>query len=233
MKKVYSLDSRLRGNDMGPWLILDSGVRRGEDNMAIDRKALEGMIAGAQRLPLIRFFQWDKPTISYGHLLDPAAVKLWSQSNGGLPYVRRPTGGGAVRHDVIDLSVSILWPRNSDFFSSNPRHAYAEIHAVLKEGVRDYLGNGTPLIFMKPASACEPPPQNGTNGNGHRLSLCFQEPVCNDVMLGDRKIIGGALRFTKKAVLYQGTVQLKRTLNVEKLKNCLLSAFTSHAAPAQ
>ena len=201
----------------GGWLVTDSGAQSGARNMEIDRRALDAMIRGAQAMPVVRFFQWEKPVITYGYLLDKAKVKAYADENGGLPVVQRPTGGGAVIHQPSDLSLALLWPRRSGLLPDLPTQCYAEIHAALRSGVRRYLGDALPSLFNKD-EACETGPRE-------RFSVCFDEPVCNDVMLGGRKIVGGALRVTKQAMLYQGNVQLKRTVNLERLKNCLLSAL--------
>lgn len=206
----------------GPWLITDSGVNSARRNMEIDAKALEAMQRGPQKLPAVRFFQWDKPVITYGYLLDKARVAEWARQNGGLPTVQRPTGGGAVVHQPTDVAISFLWPRKSGLLPDNPRDCYAEIHATLRAGVRRYLGDASPSLYAPGDNACETAPAS----NESRFSVCFDEPVCNDVMLGNRKIIGGALRVTRQAILYQGAVQLLRASNVEQLKSCLLSALT-------
>lgn len=57
------------------------------------------------------------------------------------------------------------------------------------------------------------------------LPLCFSEPVCNDIMLGDKKIIGGALRIMRNAILYQGTVQLGDAVDFPELKAAFLKAM--------
>jgi lipoate-protein ligase A len=210
----------------GPWLITDSGANTAGRNMAIDQKALDAMVRGLQRIPVVRFFRWEKPVITYGYLLDRAKVREWSRQNGNLPVVQRPTGGGAVVHQPSDLAISLLWPRKSGLFPDNPRECYAEIHATLRAGVRQYLGDVLPSLYSRPDQACETTPAHGQN----RFSVCFDEPVCNDVMLGDRKIVGGALRVTRQAMLYQGAIQLRRAVHIEKLQSCLLSALMDRLA---
>src|SRR5262245_7895400 len=88
----------------GPWLITDSGVNSASRNMSSDKKSLEAMMRGLQRLPVVRFFQWQKPVVTYGYLLDRDLVSTWAQDNGGLDFVQRPTGGGAVIHSPQDLA---------------------------------------------------------------------------------------------------------------------------------
>ncbi len=208
----------------GPWLITDSGVNSAARNMAIDQKALDAMVRGIHKTPIVRLFQWQDTVVTYGYLLDKAKVKDWATANGNLEMVQRPTGGGAVVHAPTDLAISFLWPRKSGLLPDNPRDCYAEIHAMLRAGVKKYLGDSAPSLYAPGApgaAACDAPPADGQN----RFSVCFEAPVCNDVMLGDRKVVGGALRITRTALLYQGAVQLRRTMHLEKLKSCLLSAI--------
>jgi lipoate-protein ligase A len=79
--------------------------------MAIDTEAL------ANPTPTLRFFQWDKPTVSYGHLM--------SLENG----VKRPTGGGIVYHETTDLSFSLVWPRGQNLLPERPRSTKGEATA--------------------------------------------------------------------------------------------------------
>jgi lipoate-protein ligase A len=206
---------------IGSWIVLDSGVRTAATQMAIDRGALESITAGVHNAPVVRFFQWDEPVVTYGYLLDPERVRQFAKENGGLPVVQRPTGGGAVVHTPTDLSVSLLWPKGAGHLPEKPRDCYEEIHAALRDGVRAYLGEGVLELFARTSNGCTTDPAVGLA----RFSVCFEQPVCNDVMLGRRKVVGGALRLTRRAILYQGAVQLRRTVNFPKLKFCLLTAL--------
>jgi lipoyl(octanoyl) transferase len=187
------------------WKVVDSGPLSGEDNMAIDRVALEDMQAGKFDAPLLRLFRWAEPTVTYGYLLDPAKVKEWAKPYGDVPVVKRPSGGGAVYHTPNDLSLSLLWPRSSKMFSDHPRECYAQIHEIILSVIaRRVSQRRSNPLYLKQRD-CFAPPRGSRNDSV--LPVCFQEPVCNDIMLGGKKIVGGALRITKQAILYQGTVQ--------------------------
>ncbi len=202
----------------GQWLITDSGVQTGANNMEIDQRALDAMMAGKQKKPVVRFFQWDKAVITYGYLMDAEKVASYATGHGNPPIVKRPTGGGTVLHMPNDLSLSLLWPRHSGLLPDAPRECYAVIHDALRTGVRRYLGDVTLSLHAKEKS-CETTPAK-------KFSLCFQEPVCDDVMLDKKKIIGGALRVTRQAMLYQGAIQIRSTIQMERLRNCLMTALT-------
>ncbi len=201
------------------WHIVDSGFLSGADNMRTDRAALDRALSGAPFEPTLRFFGWSEPTVTYGYLLDPASVKSWAAKYPSAPLVQRPTGGGAVYHAETDLSLSLVWPRASNLFSDRPRDCYAEIHATLKPALESLTGGAFSLKRPSDAkNACAAASDN-------RFSACFQEPVCNDVMAGDKKIVGGALRVAKTALLYQGSIQLPVRAPREWLVSALAAAF--------
>jgi lipoate-protein ligase A len=208
------------------WQIQDSGPLSGKDQMAIDQRALDACTS-TKFSPHLRFFEWTEPVITYGYLLNEERVLEWSQKNGNLPFVKRPTGGGAVIHHPKDLALSLLWPRQSDLLPSHPRKAYETIHTFLKASLACFKEFQTTSLNLKPAGSCEE-----ISSTGGRFSVCFEDPVCNDVMLNGKKIIGGALRITKNAVLYQGDIHLAKGMNRELLKDWILKEFTGRKIPA-
>src|ERR1044071_872839 len=115
------------------WQVVDSGPLGGESNMEIDRRTLQQMDSGQTKSPVLRFFEWSSPCISYGYLLNEEKVRDWSHLNGNLPLIKRPTGGGAVLHQTTDLSLSLLWPRHQGILPENPRDAYKAIHERILE----------------------------------------------------------------------------------------------------
>ena len=74
-----------------------------DGNMAADAALLRELRDDPDTLPIVRVYAWDRPCVSIGRLQDEAAVRA---AFPGLPLVRRPTGGRAVRHGD-DLTVSV------------------------------------------------------------------------------------------------------------------------------
>ncbi len=75
-----------------------------DSNMAADLTLLEAVRDGAIFLPVVRVYTWDRPAVSYGRLQSEQTVR---EAFPGLPLVRRPTGGRAVRHgDDLTLTVA-------------------------------------------------------------------------------------------------------------------------------
>lgn len=205
---------------IGDWIVIDSGVKSGEEHMAIDRFALDLLLKNPNTRPILRFFQWAQPTVTYGYLLDENQVAAWAKNYGPVPIVKRPSGGGAVHHKETDMSLSLLWPRENSTLSDTPRTCYAEIHDALRNALASFLDQEKPISLFKketPTQSCQP-------SESARFSVCFQEPVCNDVMMDNKKIIGGALRITKHAMLYQGHIEASG-LNVSELKISIVRAL--------
>jgi lipoate-protein ligase A len=109
------------------------------------------------------------------------------------PWTRRLTGGGTVRHDRdVILSLGFSSPRSRGETGGT---LYERIHRLFKEAF-DVL---IPEIEMVPDS---PGPRAST-----RRYRCFEHPVPHDLVRGNVKILGGAVRRRKDAVLYQGAVR--------------------------
>jgi lipoate-protein ligase A len=159
--------------------------------------------------------------------MDESKVKEWSP----VQRVKRPTGGGAVLHQTSDLSVSLLWPRHHNIFPEKPRDCYEEIHRRLLTAYKKFISSPAELeLFVRCDAPTRPAADLPLNGGG--ISVCFEQPVCNDVMRGGKKIIGGALRLTREAILYQGNILLEGTVNLAALKAAIASAFGIAASPS-
>jgi lipoate-protein ligase A len=181
------------------WRLVDSGPQSGVENMAADVQALAN-----PKESTLRFFQWNAPTVSYGHLM--------AVDHG----IKRPTGGGIVHHETTDLSLSLVWPRGHHILPEKPRACYEAIHQRLKIA----LGKWNPALSLDLYVSCATEPKVRKI-----LSVCFEEPVCNDIMRDGKKLVGGALRITRGAILYQGNILLERTADVDGLKKAIAAEF--------
>jgi lipoate-protein ligase A len=176
-----------------PCYLLDTGPGEGAFNMALDERLLMLVEAGADHCTL-RFFGWKEPTVSIG--------RTQPHINGERNLVKRPTGGGSVSHAPEELSFSFCWPAERGkphllSHSGGTRGIYKSLHQVFREAL-EKLGYDCDLEIGK-----------GKTLDG-RTSECFRDCVESDILWGGKKILGGALRRTRKAFLYQGT--LKREL---------------------
>lgn len=173
------------------WRLRVDGPLSGAENMRVDEELL-ALQRTPGALPVLRFFLWWEPTVSYGRLQSPEKVLDRARPLGDTDkFVRRPTGGGLVRHDK-DLSLSLAWRRDHSGFPRCLKDIYRALHETVRTALRE-LGVETALHIPK-----------GRNGGGR--GVCFAEPVEDDLLLGGRKVLGGALRVTGWGRLYQGTI---------------------------
>lgn len=215
------------------WTLVDSGIRSAAEHMNIDR---DGLSFAA--IPILRFFEWKETVVTYGYLMNSEKVKEWGESVGCHSTVQRPTGGGVVLHTPKELAVSLVWPRGSGILPEDPRSAYTAIHKRFMTALMAVAGNGlfgrsestelrTKSEQPVPYTLYAPERVDAGNCSTKQFSVCFQEPVCNDVMRDGKKIIGGALRLTKYAILYQGSIQIPADLQKSALKPKIAAAFES------
>ena len=150
-------------------------------NMAIDEALLE-----TARTPALRFYHWQRPSISFGYFGQFADVAREQQHR---DIVRRWTGGGVVYHGD-DLTYSLVLPADVATRFRSSRVIYSEVHSAIQQafrGVRDVTLVTTAAIKISDA--------------------CFANPVEADVLLDGRKIAGAAQRRTRTGLLHQGSIQ--------------------------
>ena len=168
----------------------DFASRSGAMNMAIDEALLE-----AATVPLIRFYRWNSPALSFGYFGKFTDVADYASER---DLVRRWTGGGVVFHGE-DLTYAVVIPPSDPVFSESSRSIYAAIHAALRnalvaKGERAELAPVTSIVDAGAAII-------------DRGYSCFANPVRADVMIDGRKIAGAAQRRTRRGLLQQGSIQ--------------------------
>jgi lipoate-protein ligase A len=187
----------------------------GAENMRIDQELLDDQRRPGA-LPVLRFFRWKKPTLSYGRLQEPRWVSAVVRSNPGpvrvlaaagrapdpgnvphvlemgndrLDVVRRPTGGGIVYHRK-DLSLSLAWRRDHPAFPKCLKDIYRAVHKTVQTALKQ---RNIDAVLHQP-----------TAGAKGEAGFCFTEPAEDDLIWDGRKVLGGALRVTHWGRLYQG-----------------------------
>ncbi len=178
--------------------------------MAVDEILLEG---GGDGEGVLRFYRWARPALSIGYfqsvdkivqLFDCEAQKLW--------VVRRPTGGGVVRHGE-DLTLSISVPENHPMFAGGVSDSYRAVHTVILEAL-------LPMFPGLAFSACEAPRKARSE------RLCFEEPVACDVEWRGQKVIGSSQRRKNGRLLHQTSVQLPE--NAAEMARRIACEFEKH-----
>jgi lipoyl(octanoyl) transferase len=161
----------------------DHAGRSAAMNMAIDEALFEYATD-----PVIRFYCWQSPALSFGYFGRFADVASYA---GERDLVRRWTGGGIVFHGT-DLTYSIVIPPRNAVFTESSMSIYEKIHRALCD------------VLVEAGHAALLGTETGINNPGYN---CFANPVRADVLIDGRKIAGAAQRRTRRGLLQQGSIQ--------------------------
>jgi lipoate-protein ligase A len=172
------------------WRLVMDEARPGYENMEIDEAALAAQ-KDPSALPVLRLFRWNARTLSFGRLQDQHEAANQTMILGARSMVRRPTGGGTVIHDG-DVSFSLAWRRDHPAFPHCLKNIYRGIHETARRALARLEVAATLHAGAAPAAP-----------------MCFEAPAEADVMVGGKKVLGGALRVTAWGRLYQGDLKLK------------------------
>ena len=195
------------------WHFFDDSVHSPQENMAIDIDLLakSANLAGA---PLLRFYDWDRPSISIGYVQKEEAVK----NSEGYTIVKRPTGGGIVYHDR-DFTYSVIVPAGHWITELDRVESYRVFHKAVVRAF-DAFGLNCTLVDTK-----QPKSDRAT-------MQCFVTPtkydvLCNNLQPGKLvKVAGSAQRCTRNGILHQGSISLEPiNNNKSQLKEELKQAF--------
>lgn len=174
--------------------VLNDSSLDGPTNMARD-DALMTLVGTSHSLPTLRLYQWDRPTISLGYFQHFADYESLPPPAGGLPVVRRLTGGGAILHD-LELTYSLTVPVDHPLLAHGHSRLYERAHDAVIETLTS-LGIA--------AARCG---TSDDSGAAKGPFFCFQRRHCYDVLVGGDKIAGSAQRRTRAAVLQHGSIVL-------------------------
>ena len=166
----------------------------GAENMARDEALLDRVGDGSSP-PTLRLYQWDPPTISLGYFQKYADYESLDPPAGELAVVRRPTGGGAILHD-LELTYSIIIPATDPLLQRGPNRLYEIAHDV----VIDCLA-AIDVTVHRGGETDDSTPTRGP-------FFCFARRHKFDVLLGSDKLAGSAQRRTPSGVLQHGSIVL-------------------------
>lgn len=158
----------------------------GEGRTASEHMAFDEWMLSLQS-PCLRAYRWDHAAVSVGTMASAQAAASFAEER---PWVRRWTGGGIVEHGS-DLTISLALPAAALTGKLDARVIYGWIHRAAEKALRPIVSE------VRAADA-----RDFING-----PQCFESPVCSDLMLGDAKVLGGALRRSRAGILYQGSLQ--------------------------
>lgn len=157
--------------------------------MALDFAIWQAVCRGEER-PTLRCYRWSKPTITLGYGQDPRKDICWRECHRRqIDVIRRPTGGGAIYHD-LDFTYSFSAPTSCPLFPDSIDGSYLQVSRCLIEALR-------PLGIPAELSGAS---------TGRGGSICFLAATPREVVVGGKKLIGSAQRRNRKGFLQQGSL---------------------------
>ncbi len=180
-------------------------------NMALDTALLGA--TGPSAPPTLRFYRWSRPAYSIGYFQSvEKIVRAFRCAETGFDVVRRPTGGGMVRHGE-DLTLSIALSEDHPRLAGRVSDSYRSVHAVILAALE-------PMFDGLAFSACAAP----LKARSERL--CFEEPVSCDIEWKGNKVVGSSQRRKNGRLLHQTSIQLPG--DAQDMARRIAQSFRSH-----
>lgn len=167
--------------------------------MAIDEAVLIH-VANKQVLPTIRFYAWERPTLSMGYFqrftrdVDEAALQVRN-----FDVVRRMTGGRAVLHDR-ELTYSVIVPGDHEWAQVSVTESYRHLSYGLRDGFRN-LGVEAEIVSLADEKERDKYSSVGS-------AACFDSPSWYELVVGGKKIAGSAQVRAHGGLLQHGSLLL-------------------------
>jgi lipoate-protein ligase A len=180
---------------MRPWqLIVEPEPLPGSWNMAVDEHLYR--LAGDSPRTFLRFYRWERPTVSLGYSQDASkVVDVEFCRSHGVDIVRRMTGGKLVLHErEVTYSTASA---DAGVFTDTLRESYRRISRALLRGLA-LMG-----VAARMAETSPPAYVRGT-------MPCFAFPARDEIEIGGRKIVGSAQKRTGALFLQHGSVPLEK-----------------------
>ena len=176
------------------WRLIVDGPLPGAYNMALDEELAS--TASREEVATLRFYQWQRPTLSLGRHEPAEELPLAECEAAGLELARRPTGGRAVLHQ-LELTYSFTAPASLLGGPKRVRDAYTHITEALARGLA--------LLGITASAGAD-----SLRLGGH---MCFGLKAGCDLEVGGRKVVGSALRRYEGSVLQHGALPLELDLS--------------------
>ena len=144
--------------------------------------------------PIVRFYTWNCPTISYGcHQKPDRRINMTLCLDNGIPVVARPTGGRELLHGH-DLCYSVIWPYHEKISAVEAKGLFAGINDALLLGLKKIGINAEWNEFRNKPRAMDGP--------------CFAQIDSGEISINSKKLIASAQRVFEHAVVQQGSLPL-------------------------
>ncbi len=159
-------------------------------NMAVDGALLE--LADE---PTLRIYGWQPHAVSLGYF---QKIADFADLPEGTPIVRRTTGGGAIHHgDELTFSLVL----DAELLPKNIAESYVLLHEAIVRALAA-IGVSCRRAVSGNVAAARP-----------HSRWCFEDPVRDDLITEQGKLLGSAQRRTNTAtprVLHHGSLVLNR-----------------------
>ena len=184
--------------------------------LAMDEYLLETQF----RYGALRTYQWDSQSVTFGYNLSYQTVVNQLGCTAESP-VRRLTAGGLVNHKN-DYTFSVVIPNKHPFYKLPARQTYQKLHGFIQEILTSF---GVRTVLY-PCSQCGAP-----RSSERLVNFCFKNPVPFDLVLEGpcfQKVLGSAQKRTRKALLFQGTIDKKALpeVNWDRFEKLLFQKFS-------
>jgi len=210
------------------WRLIRSGRCAPADNMAIDEAILISVGEGASP-PTVRFYGWQPAALSIGYFQRAeGAVDLDELKRRGLGFVRRPTGGRAVLHD-IELTYCVVVQASHPGMPAGVNDACRALSAGLAAGL-GRLGLAARMAGRPGGKRADPEAAS---------AACFDSPSWYELLADGRKVAGSAQMRHKGVILQHGSVPLELDADLlfavlqfpaERIRERMKAAFSERAA---
>ncbi|HHE46415.1 MAG TPA: lipoate--protein ligase family protein [Bacteroidetes bacterium] len=178
-------------------LLIDLQGRSGAFNMAADSKLAE-QLPQSDYGAAVRFYRWERPSVSIGcHQLQDA-VDLKACRKLGWDVVYRPTGGRALLHDN-DLSYAVVIPSESDSYALF-RRLYERIGEAIAEALR---------MINFDAAVIKPTISYVRSERRMRAGLCLDSRVRGEVTVSGKKVAAAAQHIFRDTLLQHGSIMME------------------------
>jgi lipoate-protein ligase A len=216
---------------METWRLLDTGIRSGAENMALDELLLEWK--AQERIPsTLRFLQFSNPTVLVGHHQSvEEEVRLDYCRRKGIEINRRLTGGGALYWGQRELGWEIYISKTDPRIPSRIEDLYRKMGEAAAAGLR-HLGV---RAHFRPRNDIEIQGRkiSGTGGTELSGAILFQGTVLVDFdvdeMLRALRIPTEKLQDKEIESVKERVTCLKwelgRTPSLAQIKKALLKGF--------
>jgi lipoate-protein ligase A len=159
--------------------------------MAADEALLE---TAARGIASLRFYAWSPATLSLGYF-QPHSERLSDPLLAGLPWVRRPSGGGALVHHH-EVTYALALPPGPPW-QLRHRPWVRRMHGIIATALAQL---GAPVVAVG-------------DGEEKKLGevLCFLHQTPGDLLFNSAKVVGSAQRRPRGALLQHGSILLSRS----------------------